>query len=245
MTSNSVFDVYAAVWLQNHDNRPYTAPNFKNPEVIPMVANNSFLNMFAQSPVKPLQQHIEKAHNCALELVPFFEAVLQQDWNKAEAVQQRIGDLEHQADELKRDLRQHMPKSLFMPVPRTDLLAGIMLGRKMEIPASMAELMMEYLKGSLAVTGQAVEALNELDELVVTGFRGREADVVEKMIEHLDELETETDEREKQLRFMLFGLEKDLPPVDVMFLYYVIDWIGELADRAEQVGSRFQQLLAR
>lgn len=226
-----------------------------------MVANNSFLNMFAQSPVKPLQQHIEKAHDCALELVPFFEAVLAQDWKKAATVQQRIGELEHEADELKRDLRQHMPKSLFMPVPRTDLLellrmqdriankakdiAGIMLGRQMQIPAPMAELTMEYLKGALAVTGQAVEALNELDELVVTGFRGREADVVEKMIEHLDELETETDEREKQLRFMLFKLEKDLPPVDVMFLYSVIDWIGELADRAEQVGSRFQLLLAR
>ena len=226
-----------------------------------MVANSSFLNMFAQSPVKPLQQHIEKAYSCASELVPFFEAVLDDDWAKADQAQQRIGELEREADTLKSDLRQHLPKSLFMPVPRTDLLellrmqdriankakdiAGIVLGRKMQIPASMAELMMEYLKGSLAVCGQAVDALNELDELVVTGFRGREAEVVEKMIDKLDELETATDAREKQLRHMLFDLEKDLPPVDVMFLYSIIDWIGELADRAEQVGSRFQLLLAR
>ncbi|WP_421868025.1 TIGR00153 family protein [Motiliproteus sp.] len=226
-----------------------------------MVANSSFLNMFAQSPVKPLQTHIEKAHSCAVELIPFFDAVLSQDWNQAEKAQQRISDLEHEADTLKQDLRQHLPKSLFMPVPRSDLLellrmqdqiankakdiAGIMLGRQMQIPASMADLMMEYLKGSIAVCEQAVQALNELDELVATGFRGREADVVEKIITRLDELETATDERERQLRHQLFELEKDLPPIDVMFLYKVIDWVGELADRAEQVGSRFQLLLAR
>ncbi|MEH6822358.1 MAG: TIGR00153 family protein [Motiliproteus sp.] len=226
-----------------------------------MVANNSFMNMFAQSPVKPLQQHIEKAHNCAIQLIPFFEAVLAKDWTEAEKVQQRISALEHEADELKQYLRQHLPKSLFMPIPRTTLLdilrmqdriankaqdiAGIMLGRQMQIPASMAEPMMDYLKCSLSVTRQAVDALNELDELVVTGFRGREADVVEKMINRLEELESETDKREKQLRLMLFKLETDLPPVEVMFLYNIIDWIGELADRAEQVGSRFMLLLAR
>jgi uncharacterized protein Yka (UPF0111/DUF47 family) len=30
-----------------------------------------------------------------------------------------------------------------------------------------------------------------------------------------------------------------------MFLYKIIDWIGDLADRAQQVGSRLELLLAR
>jgi len=124
-------------------------------------------------------------------------------------------------------------------------IAGIMLGRKMQIPASMAEPMMDYLACSLSVTSQAVDTLNELDELVVTGFRGRGADVVEKMVRRLEALESDTDSREKQLRLMLFKLEKDLSPVDAMFLYNIIDWIGQLADRAQQVGSRFMLLLAR
>jgi len=148
-----------------------------------------------------------------------------------------------------------------MPIARTTLLdllrmqdriankaqdiAGIMLGRKIQIPASMAEPMMDYLACSLSVTSQAVDTLNELDELVVTGFRGRGADVVEKMVRRLEALESDTDSREKQLRLMLFKLEKDLSPVDAMFLYNIIDWIGQLADRAQQVGSRFMLLLAR
>ncbi len=226
-----------------------------------MVANSSFMNMFAQSPVKPLQQHIEKAHECAIQLIPFFRAVVAQDWQEAEKIQRQISKLEHDADELKRHLRQHLPKSIFMPVARTTLLdllrmqdriankakdiAGIMLGRQMQIPASMAELMLEFVQSSLQVTSQAVDTLNELDELVATGFRGREAEVVEKMISRLDQLESDSDNREKQLRLVLFKQEKELPPIDVMFLYQVIDWIGELADRAQQVGSRFQLLLSR
>ena len=48
-----------------------------------------------------------------------------------------------------------------------------------------------------------------------------------------------------EVRRALFKLEKDLPPVDVMFLYQIIEWIGDVADRAERVGNRLEQLLAR
>ncbi len=226
-----------------------------------MVANSSFMQMFARSPIQPMQQHIAKAHACAMELVPFFEAVLQKDWETAAQVQKRISELEHEADALKKSVRAHLPKSLFLPVPRTDLLellsmqdriantakdiAGIMLGRKMEVPEVIASQMLEYVKCSLSVSAQALTALEELDELVATGFRGREAEVVEKMIQHLDELEHQADVLEKEIRHALFEVERELPPINAMFLYKVIDWVGDLADRAQQVGSRLQLLLAR
>ena len=43
----------------------------------------------------------------------------------------------------------------------------------------------------------------------------------------------------------LAQLETELPPIDVMFLYKIIDWTGDLGDRAQQVGSRLELLLAR
>jgi len=36
-----------------------------------------------------------------------------------------------------------------------------------------------------------------------------------------------------------------MDPVEVMFLYKVIDWVGALADLAQRVGSRFELMLAR
>ena len=47
------------------------------------------------------------------------------------------------------------------------------------------------------------------------------------------------------MRGKVFEMEKDLPPVDVMFIYRVIEWIGDLADLAQRVGSRLEIMLAR
>ena len=85
----------------------------------------------------------------------------------------------------------------------------------------------------------------ELDSLLETGFSGREATLVEKMVEELEEIERETDRMQITVRRALFNLKKDLPAVDVIFLYKIIEWIGDVADRAERVGNRLEQLLAR
>ena len=68
---------------------------------------------------------------------------------------------------------------------------------------------------------------------------------METLIEKLDSLENSNDQTEITLRGELFKIEKDLPPVDVMFLYDVINKIGELSDRAEQVGHRISLIASR
>lgn len=224
------------------------------------MASNPFSKLFGQSPIRPIQEHMVAAHHCAEQLVPYFTAVLAEDWAAARATQKFIAKLEGEADKLKKNVRLNMPKSLFLPVPRSDLLdlitmqdkiancakdiAGIMLGRKMVIPAAIAPLMMDYVAESVATSAQALKAIQEMDELLETGFRGREVEVVVELIKELDRLENNNDKLQVKVRAQLFKLEKDLPPVDVMFLYKIIDWIGELADRAQKVGSRLQRLIA-
>ena len=94
-------------------------------------------------------------------------------------------------------------------------------------------------------SAQAQTAINELDELVATGFGGTEIELVESMIKKLDTIESDTDDIQVAVRAMLFKLEKELPPVDVMFMYRILDWIGDLADLAQRVGSRLELMLAR
>lgn len=225
------------------------------------MATTPFLNLFGQSPIKPIQRHMTKAHQCAQQLLPFFDALVENDWQKATGIQQAIVDLEGEADILKKNVRLQLPKSLFLPVSRSDLLdlvtmqdkianiskdiAGIMTGRQMAIPISMTEAFREYLDLAIDTSAQALKAIQEMDELLETGFRGREVDLVEGLIEELDRLENNNDMLQVKIRAQLFDLEADLPPVNVMFLYKVIDWVGELADRAQKVGSRLQVLIAR
>lgn len=78
-----------------------------------------------------------------------------------------------------------------------------------------------------------------------TGFRGAEADLVESMIVELDRIESDTDAIQVELRTKLFPLEQELPPVDVMFIYKTIEWIGDIADICHGIGTALQLLLAR
>ncbi|MHB1947965.1 MAG: TIGR00153 family protein [Gammaproteobacteria bacterium] len=220
-----------------------------------------FLNMFGRSPIRPLEAHMSKVHACVKALGPFFDAVLAENWPQAEVLQKDVARLEHEADDMKRELRQHLPNNLFLSVSRSDLLellnvqdrlankakdiAGMVFGRKMVFPAPIAEKYREFIQRSIEASAQADTAIHELDELLETGFSGSEVKLVDAMIAKLSHLENATDEQQVALRQIMFGLEQSLPPVNVMFLYKIIEWTGELADRAREIGDRLQILVAR
>lgn len=223
---------------------------------------NFISRIFGSSPMRPLQQHMAKVLECVSELETLFQAMVNQDWEKVSVSQQRIVQLEKEADRMKKDLRLHLPsRGLILPVDRSDLLetlrrqdrvanrakdiAGLILGRRMTLPEGISAPYLELIKRCIDTVSLAFQTVNELDELVETGFRGREVELVESMIERLDALETDTDRIQAEIRTQLFAMEKDLYPVDVMFLYRIIDWTGDLADRAQQVGHRLQLMVAR
>ncbi len=221
---------------------------------------NVLANIFGKSPVVPLEKHIGIAYQCAKQLRAFFSAAVSGNWNKAAKVRAAIETLEHDADDLKKEIRLNLPKSLFMPVPREDLLelllvqdkianrtkdvSGIVMGRKMQIPAAIADQFLEFVDRNIDAAKQARKSVRELDELFTSGFRGAEVTLVTQLIEELDSIETDTDDKQASLRAALFEIEQSLDPVDAIFMYKVIELTGEIADMAERVGRRLELLLS-
>lgn len=219
-----------------------------------------FLSIFASSPFKPIQEHINIVFDCASLLPLFLEAVYEQDWSKAAKLQADIVKLEGDADEVKQQIRLQMPHSLFMPVSRSDLLellreqdyiandtkdvVGVILGRKLLIPDQIKESFSGFINACLSAAEKAQKAVSELEDLLESGFKGREVRVVKQWITELDQLERETDEIQVQIRAELFAFEKDLPPIDAIFLYQIFDKVGAIADHAQKVGHRLQLLIA-
>jgi predicted phosphate transport protein (TIGR00153 family) len=221
---------------------------------------NVLANIFGVSPVRPLEEHINIAFRCAKQLRGFFAATIKGDWDTAGKIRCEIEMLEHKADDLKKTIRLGLPKSLFMPVPREDLLelllvqdkianrtkdvSGLVLGRKMQIPEPIAEQFLEFVDRNIDAAKQARKSVRELDELFTAGFRGAEVDLVSALIEELDLIETDTDDKQAALRGALFDIEKTLDPIDAVFMYQVIELTGEIADMAERVGRRLELLLS-
>ncbi len=225
------------------------------------MVKNIISEMLGKSPVRPIQDHLDTACKSAKLLPELFQAANLNDWAKVDVVSQSIHELENQADEQKMQIRSNLPKSLFMPVPRQDLLelvlvqdkianlsksiSGMVRQRKLQIPAILFEDFMIFVNLCVKAAKSARKSINELDELYETGFRGAEVKLVQNLINRLDEIETETDEKQEELQMELFKIEKELPPVDVMFLYRLFDKVGDIADMAERVGRRLELLLAK
>jgi predicted phosphate transport protein (TIGR00153 family) len=226
-----------------------------------MKSTNPMAALFGKSPFKPIQEHMRIVTDCVGEVPALFQALVDGDQAKLETQKAVIFEKEHAADALKNELRGRLPKSMLMPVDRRDLLevlgmqdsiadtaqdiAGLLVERRMEVPEGMGEPLMALVSRCLDTCNQAGKIIEELDELVEMGFRGREASQVEDMVAELNRIEDETDEMGMALTRSLFAQEDSMKPVSVMFWYQLIQWIGDLADYAEKVGDRLRLLLAR
>jgi hypothetical protein len=216
-------------------------------------------NLFGRSPIRPMQQHIKAAVACAREVLPLFEDMAAGNTDRLSVHREKIDQLEHDADEIKNKIRSGLPKRLFMAVDRRDMLeildfqdsiadvaqdiAGLADQRAMAIPESLAEPMLELVRRVIAACEQAERVINELDELLETGFGGRESGRVEEMVNELARIETETDVLAEHVSRKLFSMEAELG-VSTVFWYEIIKWVADLADYAERVGNRIRLLIA-
>ena len=225
-----------------------------------MAGTPIFSKLFGSSPISPIREHMETCEKTVLALTPFFEAVATADWTRAEHEYQVIAELEGEADQLKRTVRLSLPRSLFLPVPRNHLLeiiqvqdqiangakdiAGLMLGREMAFPAEVSQPFYEFYKASIDTVAIARNVIDELNTLVTTSFSGQVIDKVENLLEAIDVAEHESDIRQVGLRRALFEQEANMNPVNAVFLYQIIEKLGDIADDAQTVGNRMMNLIA-
>jgi predicted phosphate transport protein (TIGR00153 family) len=216
-------------------------------------------NLFGRSPIRPMQEHMRAAVSCARQILPLFEEMAAGDSAAVSTRRQEIDRLEHEADRIKNEIRSHLPNRMFLAVERRDMLeildfqdsiadvaqdiAELADMRGMVVPKPLVEAFLELVRRVVVACEQAQSVIDELDDLVETGFRGREVARVDAMIDELSRIESDTDELEKRVQRLLFGLEDELG-IAVIFWYKLVDYVGEMADYAERVGNRLRLLTA-
>ena len=170
-----------------------------------MRTTNPMAALFGKSPFKPIQEHMRIVKDCVADVPGLFGALVEGDKAKLEAAKTSIFEKEQAADDLKNELRGHLPKSILMPVDRRDLLtvlgmqdsiadtaqdiAGLLVERDMSVPANMVEDLRTLVRRCVDTCQASASIVGEIDELIETGFRGKEASKVEEMVEKLGKIE--------------------------------------------------------
>jgi len=216
-------------------------------------------NLFRSSPIKPMQEHMRAAVACAVKIEELFEAMTYGDREAIARVRREIDELEHEADRIKNEIRANLPGRLLLAMERRDMLAileaqddiadmaqdiaGLADQRGMMTPEALREPMLALVAKTLETCRQAETIVNELDELVEAGFKGREVTRVEEMIASLARIESDTDQLAEAATRRVFALESELG-VSAVYWWHMVDWVSELADAAEKIGNRLRLLIA-
>jgi len=216
--------------------------------------------LFGRSPIRPIESHMDKAHGSVQQLGEFLQVAISGDWSKAAAAHDLIVQAEQDADEMKRDIRSHLPNSLFLPFSRSDLLellrlqdrlpnlcrdvSHLLLTRQTKIPKPLSQPLQNYFSCNLEASAEAHTVIHELDELLETGFRGKEAELVQRLVQQMDATERACEEKENVLRKALYQLEGEVSSVDIIYLDKLIEGLGRIMATSHRIGGQLLLLIS-
>ena len=217
-------------------------------------------SIFAKSPFKPLRDHMDKVVESVAPLNDFFEALFQEDYSKLEKIHKQVIQSEKEADSIKNDVRNHLPRNIFMPINRRDFLEMldmqdsiadvaedivILLNlRKMKLSKELSEDVIQFVKKSQNVCYLARDLTHEFGDVIESGFGRHEIKKLLEMIENVSISETEADDLEDALISRLYEVEEKMNPIDVVSWYKVFELIGDIADFSKKTGNRLRLMIA-
>ena len=217
-------------------------------------------SIFAKSPFKPLREHMDKVLESVVPLNDFFEALFQEDYAKVEKIQQLVIQAEKEADSIKNEVRNHLPRNIFMPINRRDLLEMldmqdsiadvaqdivILLNiRRMNLTKELGQDVINFVKKSQDVCYLARALTQEFGDVIESGFGRHEIKKLLGMIDNVSIAETEADKLEDALVRRLYEVEEKMNSVDAVYWYKIFELIGDIADFSKKTGNRLRLMIA-
>lgn len=215
--------------------------------------------LFGKSPFAPLQTHMKKVSSCMKKLSEVFAALLKQEIDKVDSLAKELSKLEHEADLTKNDIRNHLPKSLFLPIDRSEMLDMLAIQDTLADKAEDIALLLtlhplkvsQELKDGLSrLFDKNIEAfwdtrkiVKEMNDLLESSFGGLEAEKVKGMIELTSYKEHEADKLKHEL-LKLFFKESDSTNAAQVYLYTrLVDEINAISHTSEMLANRIRNML--
>lgn len=216
-------------------------------------------NLFRSSPFAPLQNHMERVIDCVQKMEEVYEAYLKGDYDKINELAKEISRLEHLADVTKNDIRNNLPRGIFLAVNRADLLeilslqdtiadkaedvAILLTLKKLKPLKDMEADLGAFIAKNLETVQAAYAVVQEMNEMMESSFAGKEAELVVEMVDRVAYLEHETDIIQAVLLKKLFSMEDEIPFTSFYLWVNIFKTMAGLSNIAEKLANRIRMLL--
>ncbi|MBI2742710.1 MAG: TIGR00153 family protein [Chlamydiales bacterium] len=215
--------------------------------------------LFGKSPFAPLQSHMNKVAGCVEKLSQVISSLSEISKGDLEKLVDELCKLEHEADLTKNDIRNHLPRSLFLPIDRGQFLEilsiqdsiadkaediGILLTLRPLVPfKNFKEEILALFQKSAVVFWDSKHIIEEIDELLESSFGGIEAEKVKEMVEQTAYKEHEVDLMQRGLMKQLFSSGDSLSAPDFHLWHKLIEEISGLSNLSEKLANRIRMVL--
>jgi predicted phosphate transport protein (TIGR00153 family) len=218
----------------------------------------TILSLFRPPLFENLLRHAEKVRETAQMFKNAFFCYVDGDCTQFEELHEKVNKLEHEADEIKRNIRGHLPRGIFMPVDKFPFLWYLREEDKVCDAVQDAlhwlsfrstlipdEIMGDFLK----LVDQAVKVIEELVPLVdeargyFRSYSEQRRLKVKERINIIRRMEHESDQIERKLMSQVFIYVMD--PIASFHLIRLIQIIGEISNHAENAGDMMRAMIAR
>lgn len=202
---------------------------------------------------------MESVAKCVHKLPFILEALEKKDYAQLEQLAEEVSHLEYDADLVKNDIRNHLPKSLFLPIDRENLLDILSLQdsiadsvedvavlvnlKKMEILPIFAEEFKLFVQKNIETFDEAHLIIQEFQELIESSFGGVEANKVKAMTDEVAYKEHESDLLQRVLLKKLFEAEGSLSFVTFHLWQRLFQSLASISDLSENLAHRVRMTL--
>jgi uncharacterized protein len=220
---------------------------------------NAMARLFGRSPFVPLQLHLDKVADCVEAAFSLLERIREGEDANVEETAREISKLEHKADLVKNDIRNNLPRGLFLAIDRGQLLEilslqdsiadkaediGILMSlRSAKMLDSLVQPFGEYINENKDAFHKARDVMRELDALIESGFGGIEATRVVEMVDAVAESEHNCDIMQRKLMKLVLDHEDELSVGHFFVWQRLLHEIAGISNYSEKLANRVRMLL--
>jgi len=214
-----------------------------------------------KTPFTQLLDHMGKVRECIDSLGDGLINYYKGNYKNFSRLTKKVSEIEHEADIIKSNLRNHLPGSLFMPVDKgkfmwalreqdaildhADNLARMLDMRRTKIPKKLQKPFIDHAKAVMKTVDAMEVAVENIKDLVETSFVKREREQTKEFIYKVHENEYKADQLKYEMTKGIYELEKKINPMDVYHLLKIADWVDDIADHAENVADWLRAMIAK
>ena len=218
----------------------------------------SISSLFYKSPFEYLQRHADKVKECAQLFKEAAFCHIDEKCKEFDLLTEQVSQLEHEADDIKRNIRNHLPRGIFMPVDKFQFLHYLREQDKVldEVeealfwlsfrPRGIPEEVATDIHDLVEALIPPIEKLSDLVAHATTFFRSRSEELREQvkvLIREIRRYEGEADQLERKLKQKIFTVIKD--PMTAFHLIRLVEILGEIPDHAQNASDRMRAMIAR